>query len=81
VEISGISSTTTDDERARLADVIVDESAGVLHDYTDVGALVFELGANVATVGDWVRCPTRHHSTMVAGSPVAERALCLRRCA
>ena len=49
VGMSPASSTMKDDERARLVDAIVEESAAIVRQYTTAGELAFELGANVAT--------------------------------
>ena len=48
VGMSGASSTMAEDERARISDLIVADSAGVVRTYTDTEGLAFELGANVA---------------------------------
>jgi hypothetical protein len=39
----------TDDERARLRDLIAEDAAEVLRQYTDAEGVAFELGANLAT--------------------------------
>lgn len=49
VAMSAASSTMTDDERARLNDLIAADAAEVLRQYTDAEGLAFELDANVAT--------------------------------
>lgn len=49
VGMSAAASTMTDDERARLRDLIAEDAAEVFRQYTDGEGLAFELGANVAT--------------------------------
>jgi len=49
VGMSQAASTLTEDERQRIVDAIVDDSAEVLQRYTDAQGLAFELDANVAT--------------------------------
>jgi ubiquinone/menaquinone biosynthesis C-methylase UbiE len=49
VGMSAASSTMTDDERAKVSGAIVEDSAGVLKEYTDTEGLSFDIGANVAT--------------------------------
>jgi SAM-dependent methyltransferase len=49
VGMSPASSTTTEEERARLVTVIADESAEAVRQYSSSDGLSFELGANVAT--------------------------------
>jgi hypothetical protein len=46
--MSAESVVMSDDERARLVSAIANDSDEVLRQYTDAGALAFELGANVA---------------------------------
>jgi hypothetical protein len=48
VGMSAAAAAMTDDERARLISTIAEDSDEVLRQYTDGGALAFELGANVA---------------------------------
>jgi ubiquinone/menaquinone biosynthesis C-methylase UbiE len=48
VGMSAASVVMSDDERARLVSAIANDSDEVLRQYTDAGALAFELGANVA---------------------------------
>lgn len=43
------SSTMSDEERARLSDLIAGDSAQVVQQYTDADGLAFQLGANVPT--------------------------------
>jgi hypothetical protein len=49
VGMTAVPKTITDDERARLATTIDEESAEVIEQYTSGDELVFELRANVAT--------------------------------
>ena len=49
VGMSAASSTMTDDERAKVSGAIVEDSAGVLKEYTDTEGLSFDISANVAT--------------------------------
>ena len=49
VGMSPASSTMSEPERTHLVDVIIDDSAEAVRQYSGAGGLSFELGANVAT--------------------------------
>jgi hypothetical protein len=49
VGMSAAGKTMSDEERRRVVEMIVGESAPVLQRYTDTSAIAFELSTNLAT--------------------------------